>query len=303
MISREHYEAFARNCPSLPLFLQPWWLDAASGDGNWVPVVVLHEGVPVGVWPVPLRKKGPFTVAGMLHLTDYLGPWMPSLSIPLVEELKESFPKYDVFCQNILPGLEFLFLPGQKGWEIKERHTRCILDLKEWNETQMLPRARASLKKAKANLQVCETQDSDRVWVLLKMSFERQNLAVPFPEAVYRSLFQAGESRGCLRAWVAFDPVSRRDCSTVAIFNDQSTAYYLLGGNDPDLRNMNGSSLVLFHAIVEMQRTMERFDFLGSMIPSVDSFFESLGGKRATVLEVSHLRSPLLRVAKFIGVA
>ena len=85
-------------------------------------------------------------------------------------------------------------------------------------------------------------------------------------------------------------------CLSVRIsqFNG-NTAYYLMGGGDPELRNSGATSLVLWEAICRQPEIVEVFDFEGSMIEPIERFCRAFGAVQTPYFRVSHTPSKLLR--------
>ena len=67
---------------------------------------------------------------------------------------------------------------------------------------------------------------------------------------------------------------------------DRRSAYYLMGGGDPQLRTSGASSLLLWEAISQ-SRAASVFDFEGSMLRPVERFFRAFGGRQAPYLHIS----------------
>ena len=57
----------------------------------------------------------------------------------------------------------------------------------------------------------------------------------------------------------------------------ESSAYYLAGGGDPELRASGAHSLILWEGIRFTAQYTDLFDFEGSMIPGVERFFREFG--------------------------
>ena len=114
------YQAFCASQPELPLFFQPWWLDAVCVEGEWDVCLSLDKGGNVrGMLPYYLKKYYGFTVSTMPMLTPYLGPWIVyppkrkdrfSFENKVMKELIEQLPAvafsrqdFPVVTQNSLP--------------------------------------------------------------------------------------------------------------------------------------------------------------------------------------------------------
>ena len=77
---------------------------------------------------------------------------------------------------------------------------------------------------------------------------------------------------------------------------DENSAYYLMGGGDPDLRNSGAASLVLWEAIKHASTVTGKFDFEGSMNESIERFFRGFGGRQELAFNVSKTNSKLLHI-------
>ena len=49
--SQAAYRAFCATAPDVPLFAQPWYLDACAEGGRWDAVLALENGQPVAALP------------------------------------------------------------------------------------------------------------------------------------------------------------------------------------------------------------------------------------------------------------
>ena len=59
-----------------------------------------------------------------------------------------------------------------------------------------------------------------------------------------------------------------------------NTAYYLMGGSDPALRDSGAHLLALWEAIIFASSVAKRFDFEGSMLPQIEHVFRGFGAKQ-----------------------
>lgn len=68
---------------------------------------------------------------------------------------------------------------------------------------------------------------------------------------------------------------------------DSNSAYYIAGGGDPEHRHQSAGTYALWSAILEAKkRGVEVFDFEGSMVPEIESFFRGFGGEMVTYHQV-----------------
>lgn len=80
------------------------------------------------------------------------------------------------------------------------------------------------------------------------------------------------------------------------IVRSGNTAYYLMGGGDPELRNSGATSLVLWEAIRRQPETIKVFDFEGSMIEPIERFFRAFGAVQTPYFHVSRSNSKLFKL-------
>ena len=82
---------------------------------------------------------------------------------------------------------------------------------------------------------------------------------------------------------------------------DDYTAYYLIGGADPELRNSGASSLLLWEAIQFAAQVSRTFDFEGSMLKPVERFFRAFGAIQQPYMQVKKYNSLPLRMRRDLG--
>ena len=67
---------------------------------------------------------------------------------------------------------------------------------------------------------------------------------------------------------------------------DARSAYYLISGSDPELRNSGALSLLVHEAIAFSASKSARFDFEGSMLEPVERFFRKFGASQKQYCQV-----------------
>jgi hypothetical protein len=76
MTRKEKYKEFREQNSNIPIFSQPWWLDAVCEDGKWDVAIVEKGGQKWATMPYCLRKRYGFTFITMPKLTQTLGPYI-----------------------------------------------------------------------------------------------------------------------------------------------------------------------------------------------------------------------------------
>jgi lipid II:glycine glycyltransferase (peptidoglycan interpeptide bridge formation enzyme) len=132
---------------------------------------------------------------------------------------------------------------------------------------------------------------------LNRMVFERQSMAVPYSESLVNRIDSVCASRGQRQIVIAEDSQGRRHAGAFIVWDD-ATAYYLLGGADPELRSSGASSLCLWEAIKHAATVTSSFDFEGSMIQSVERHFRAFGATQTPYFQIRRTTSRRARLAE-----
>lgn len=300
--------------PTIPLFSQAWWLDATAGVGAWdVALVEKNNDAIVAALPYVLRKRYGFTLLGQPALTQTLGPWLRESSGKSSTKLAQQKD----WLQALIAQLpDFAHYTQNWNWKIgnwlpfywanfqQTTHYTYILD--QLGDEKVLwqglqENIRGDIKKASSrfNLRVREDLTVDDFLVLNRMTFARQKMALPYTEAFVHKLDQACDSRQARKIFIAEDEQGRRHAGVYMVW-DANSAYYLMGGGDPELRNSGATSLCMWAAIKFAATVSQRFDFEGSMIEPVEKFFRAFGAQQTPYFSISKTTSPILKTIFFL---
>ncbi|EGQ9205654.1 GNAT family N-acetyltransferase [Vibrio cholerae] len=309
MINKEKYRQLCEEEPTIPIFSQAWWLDAVAGD-NW-DVCIVEKGDKIQAsMPYVVKKKYRLTLLTQPSLTQNLGPWIRpahakyskllSQQKDLMEALIDQLPKYHYFNQNWhysnTNWLPFYW----KGFEQVTRYTYLIDDLSNIDDVwgSSLANIRTDIRKAenKFNLVVKENLPFSDFLLLNRQTFLRQGMQLPYSESFVNQLVFTAKDRNQCRWFIAQDNEGRNHAGVLLVWDSES-AYYLMGGGDPDLRNSGATSLCMWEAIKFASTVTKRFDFEGSMIEPVERFFRAFGAKQTPYFALTHRPSRWLNTA------
>ncbi len=304
---KEVYRELCENEPTIPLFSQAWWLDAVAGDA-WDVVLATKKDQVIGALPYIARKKWGFRLLTQPKLTQTLGPWVrpTQKSYPkrlayekdVLGELVDKLPKYDYFAQNWHCDLQNWLPFYWRGFEQTTRYTyRLAMKANKnelWKELQQ--NIRGDIRKAKDRIGVQVREGTlDEFLPLNRMVFERQNQSAPYTSDFVARLDAAASARDARDCLVAEDAEGRLHAGAY-IVRSGNTAYYLMGGGDPELRNSGATSLVLWEAVCRQPDAVEVFDFEGSMIEPIERFFRAFGAVQTPYFNVSRSNSKLFKL-------
>jgi hypothetical protein len=270
------------------LFEQPWWLDAVA-PGAWGAVEVSRDGRVVARLPYVTEKRLRLKGLTMPPLTQTLGPWLaPSegkqtgqlaRQKELMTALIEGLPPHDYFHQQFHYSVSNWLPFYWSGFEQTTRYTYVIEPLDDlslvWDRFQS--NIRREIRKAQKRVAVRTDLDVERFLDINTLSFKRRGLELPYSRDLVRRLDAACAERQARRMFFAEDGQGRIHAALYVVWNENS-AYYLMSGIDPDLRNSGAMSLLVWEAIQFAATVTERFDFEGSVIETVERFFRGFGG-------------------------
>lgn len=282
------------------IFQEPWWLDAVA-PGLWSAHEV-RDGSDLKAWIPLVDKPRPMGIKhfGMPHLTQTLGPWIaPVEGAPFrrigrihdyTSELITSLPAFDYFSQNAHYTLEDVLPFHWAGFESQVRYTYVLDALHDLGQLWegLSARTRRAIRKAEKKVRVRELDELDTFAHLYAKTFSRQDLNTPVDEGTLRRVYQAGLTQKAVRILVAEDAGGVAH-GAVFLLYDHRTTYYLMGGSDPKFRDSQALSLLLWEAIKFSSGVSERFDFEGSMIPNIESFFRNFGAQRRLYYSLSKM--------------
>lgn len=330
MTNKELYLQFCQQHPSMPIFMQSWWLDAVTAGKSWdviivtskdihIPVQDLTESeensqedtlftedneVVVAVMPYLIRKKWWMTYILMPQETQLGGVWISPSYHSYAEQVSQHIAQqlqamglhyyYQHYCVDS-PCPSYL---QSLGFKIKKHTTYRIEDLEDLD----LVIKRFS-KNQKRNLQKA-----------LSLHAEHGSLSA---EQFYRF------HTDCLKArrrnisytreflLVLYLKAQRlNQCQILSIHNadgvvyaaaflvwDSQCMYYLIPCFDVAHNDSGASSLLVLEAIKLAREKGVAFDFEGSNKHSIARFYKQFGSKPHNYFSVTKYYRPLFAFA------
>lgn len=280
------------------LFQKEWWLDAVA-PSQWDAVVVKKGNEIAARLPFFIEKKYGFTALTQPPLTPRLGPWIRvtdakhskqlSAQKELIWELLELLPKHDLFSQSLHPTLTNWLPFYWKGFEQTTRYTYILNDLSDLNSiwSEFSEQTRRNIRKAQNKVTIKSDMDIERFLNLNEKTFQRQGIKLPYSREFVKRIDQASLNQNARQIFYAEDSAGRIHAAIYILWDEQS-AYYMMGGEDPDLRNSEASSFLMWQAIQFASEVTKKFDFEGSMIQPIERFFRGFGAKQVAYSHITN---------------
>ncbi len=304
MTNREQYIQFIKQVPDFPVFLQPWYLDAVVGNGNWEVVFAKRKERTVAVLPYFLKKKGVFKYITMPHFVKHMGtvilPEYRKIKYEHVfqEELISQLPKINYFIQDFHPSITNWLPFYWKGYHQTTRYTYRLEDLSDTGKvfSGINRNMRRNIKKANQQVEIVHDLPITRLFEMLKKGFDRQKIAFPFSLAFFEKHIESLKWNNACKLFFAIDKKGVLHSASCLIWDNQ-TAYYHLAGDDPEKRESGASILLTWEAIKYTAEVLklEVFDFEGSMLKNIEAIRRQFGATQIPYHRVWKYHSHLFR--------
>lgn len=281
------------------IFQKKWWLDAVAPQLLRVAEVKKNDSVSAYL-PYVISKKAGLTVIGMPKLTQTLGPWLAPSSAKYANQLSQQkkimtaliaeLPPFDYFCQNFHYTITNWLPFHWHGFTQTTRYTYILDQLSDTDKvwSGFKENIRTDVRKASKRLVVKRDLPIEKFIDLNTLTFKRQGRALPYSRGLVKRLDRACAEYKSRKIFFAEDSQGRIHAAVYIVW-DEKSAYYLMGGADPELRNSGATSLLLWEAIQFAATVTQRFDFEGSMIESVERFFRAFGARQVPYFQITSM--------------
>lgn len=288
MIDRDAYTRFCEQAPDLPLFMYPWYLDAVCENGYWDAVTVEKGGQIAAVWPFFLKKKWHWQYVSMPPLARMMGPYLlpewrsPRKEASILEELIEQLPTglaafeqdFNYTAQNWLP----LHWRGF-GQTTRYSYQLEVADLDGIWQNLAADYRNQKIPKAKELVAITTGDSLDDFLEVHDQSYERKGLEPPISYELMSRLDQALAEQNRRAIFFARDRATGDIHSVAYLAWDNQSAWFLMAGDNPALRQSGAGILLSWEAIRYTNEVLHLpfFDFAGSMIRPIERVRRQFG--------------------------
>ena len=272
------------------LYHKPFWLDAVAGD-SWGVARFPAEGQAKAYMPYAFQKDRDGICIIMPPFTAFMGPMFiqqpakDSDVYKIIEGLYEQLPSYGLLRHRWPPTIDNWLPAYWMGLQGQTYYTYVIEDLKDheeiWNNMQ--GKVRTAIRKAEKLLTVKEEPDDVLIENLSWMPH------VNYDANTLKGILAHCGEQGCKKVLGSRDE-SGELTNLILVVWDNSRMYYLVGIRNPEKSNEGGSQLI-YEAMKHAPEGVDVFDFEGSMIKGIESYFRSFGAVRQPYFEISSYAS------------
>lgn len=306
---KEKYLEHCRHC-TMPVFMQPWWLDVVCGAQSWQPILSLDKNGQIrAAMIIPEKQKYGFRWILQPILTPFLGAWLDypvnvynnykkiSFENEVLEDLARQIPSAISLQLQLHFELTNGFAFHAKGFQLGIKYTYYIAPEGSIEETFANVRdyIRTNVRKAERTLHIESSEDIAYFFQLAKNAVERSGTRLSYDFEVFKKLDTAVKSHGERHLLFAKDNEGNIHAGIYFVC-DAQTVYYLASGLDEKYKGVATTALI-WEGIKLAKSTNRGFDFEGTMLPHVESVFRAFNGVYKPYLTIKRAKNRFFEAA------
>lgn len=302
--NKNEYSAFVKNT-YVPIYSQPWWMDAICGKDNWgvwlykrgnevlaaVPFYYENRGTYRYITKAPLTQNN-----GIVFKYDYNAKIQAIASFE--EKVIDEFSKwldtqgYDVYEQQYYHSFNNWQPFFWNGFDCIVRYTYIIENNDIENVKSLYSsKLRNDIKKGKSNSKSIELINFDDFYLYHEKIYEKQGLSCPFSKEIWKNLYKESNRRGCSKT-VCVKNMNDKVSSLAFVVWDEQNMYLLMGGPMPEHSKENTFAYLVDSLIEEALNMGKNFDFEGSMIKRIAKAYRDFGAIPTPYYRIRKLFNP-----------
>lgn len=292
-----NYEQLLARSPQTSIFAHRWWLDAVA-PGSYDVLELANNDEIQAAWPIVYSNQDNGRHVYMPPLTQKLGIlFAPARVNPaellslnqkranaLIARLGNFKTFYQHFHEKFTDWLPFYW----QGYSQTTRYTYILENITNREElcSRIRPHYRRDIRKAaRLGIRVTDDLALPEFLELNRKTFARQGKQPLASDAVIYRLDRACCTHAGRKIFAGVDALGRVHAA-VYIAWAGDTAYYLMGGSEPELRESGAQVLALWEAIRFAGSVVNRFDFEGSMLPQIERVCRGFGATQTPYFSI-----------------
>ena len=278
----------------IPIFSQPWWLDAVCGKDNWGVHVIEKSGQFLGAMPYYVENRNGYDIITKAHHSQNNGiiiNYMKNMKyVAMLDRQEEVINEMCDYIESL--GVDKYeqqyhysftnYLPFKwRGYNELVRYTYVIDDTSDMDKVvaDFKYIARNQIKKAEKIVTIKEGMDIDKFYEINKLSYDRQGIEVPFSLKLLSRIESACVEHDCRKILYSQDEEGNIHSVAYLVWDDESL-YFLINGIDSDYTWSQSNSLLIKESIRVAHDLGKKFDFEGSVLQPIEHIFRAFGAKQ-----------------------
>ncbi len=296
----------------LPLFSQPWWLDAVCGKGKWGMAEVRRgDGEILGICPYYLNSFLGIKTIRMPPYTPYQGIWLNEALLPeklvsrynaemrIIRQLVAQLPPVAWFSQVQEPGFENWLPFYWTKYRMKARYSYLLPPVsKKETRAQMTTYCRNRLRNAREKFVINRVDSIKKFIQFYNRCMKRQGLQIKGKHLHIMNKLHREISNH--KGGEIFSLIDNEGSPVAMVYQiwDDRYSYYWMPALDKRLGS-GGAAQLLIYLLIEKSHAAGRiFNFEGSMLPHIEPVFRAFGAKRVPVYQIYKASNRILYAAK-----
>lgn len=287
MTNKQLYFQFCQSTPNIPLFMQPWWMDAVCAGKQWdVLLETDEEGSVCAALPYLIRSRLRVRYIIMPQLTQMGGIWIR-------EDLQRNEQQVLRICRSFTQQLKEmnlgyyyqqypLYSPAPKmleelGFAVKERVTYRIANIGDTDTliSTFSKNKRRQLQKA-VDLRVDTSIDAEEFYRFHGQCLQERGKQISYSREFLLVLDRKTKRLGQSQV-LAIRNADGELLAAAFLVWDNNTLYYLIPTYREAFKDTGASALLALESIKLARDKQLTFDFEGSMIRGVANHYKQFG--------------------------
>ncbi|MBP6323953.1 MAG: GNAT family N-acetyltransferase [Chitinophagales bacterium] len=285
MTNKERYRKFCATHAVVPVFSNPFWLDAVAE--NWdVALISESENESSIIAALPYCWKGNlFTkriylpdvsfYQSVLFFTDADKNRKQILTEQLLQQLPKTIKSY------------FKFLPEHAGLSLVksgfEKEAYETYTIQKNQVVDLSSNHKRNVQKAtKLKYSILESKNTELSFALLTSTFIRQKIKTKTSLSEFNKINTLAKKNHAGNTFDCLDE-HKNLLASAFVVEDTDSVYYLFGGYDTAFKNSGAMTFLLHHIIQDTQQRKLNFNFCGSSKKSIATYFEGFGAQKTEI--------------------
>jgi hypothetical protein len=313
MSNKQRYIQFCAEHPDIPIFSQPWWLDAVC-PGQWDVILIERNDKIIASFPYYKTKiRNIFTHIGMPPLTQKLGPYIVYDVNKITENKKigyehemynaiiDALPKSDSFAINFDWKYKNWLSFYWRGFKQTTRYTYMIDNIRDYDHIigSFAKYKKQKIQKAKNLLDFKTDLPKDMFYAYFDDVIHERGEMVGFSKSLFDRLYKAVYEHHGGQTFYCTDSQNNIHAINLTVW-DKECAYYLIAMRKKEYNTSGGTEFLVDQTIKYVSSLVNRFDFEGSMIKGVEESFRYYGAHQTEYYQISQCTNRVLKLIREI---
>ena len=312
---KEQYLEFCAHTEGVSIFMQPWFLDAVCGSGKWDACMdIAKNGDVNGVLVYHFVRKWGFNIIKMPLLTPYMGLWIKikkksklheinsqerSVLSNLISQLPQVSYSSQSYPPNYMNWLPFNWAHYQH--QLKVTHVVENLENSDFVFDNFKENTQKKIRKASKNIYVEKSDNPQIVYEIYTQIQKRYGKQMSYSLSFLENLHQEIQKNKAGQLYLAKSTEDEHIHAALYIVWDSTSAYYWLGGSDERFRNSGALTFLIWEIIKDVAKLgICHFDFTGSSMENLETYFSSFGASKVPYLMVNRFHNRFFAFVHFL---